>query len=248
MDQLIRQLKQMHTVKVYQKNKSIWFFILMFVPTFTIIFLVFLAIYLLQEPMDINGVSTDFDSPIYQQFFLIFFLIFGVIHLVGLILVIRFFLQKPKLAFVKGTTLDYEPYYILFKRKSIEYYSKRHYFGYYLKTNHVERSQNSDFIQDQIDLILFEQVLNHKPTKIIEKPNRTILKYKTKQRGETTSTTYTFLYDLTGNVYSCKETVWKSAYGNSSLTSAKVYFFEEGPYPLSELPHPLRNAITLETN
>jgi len=248
MEQLIRQLKQMHTVKVYQKNKSLWFYVLIFIPTFTTIFIVFLGIYLFQEPMEINGVTTDFESPVYQQFFMVFFAIFGLIHLAGLFIMIRIALQKPKLSFVKGTTLDYEPYYILFKRKAIEYVSKRVYFGYYVKTNHVERSQNQDFIQSQFDLILFEQVLHLKPTKIIEKPHRTVLKYKTKLRGETTSTTYSFHYDQTGTIRSCKETVWKSAYGNSSLTSAKVYSFEEGPYPLSELPQPLRNAITSEIN
>ncbi|MFA5466326.1 MAG: hypothetical protein WC251_00620 [Candidatus Izemoplasmatales bacterium] len=210
------------TARLMQKSRVLAFLGLVFFLCFFPIVAVFLVLYLLEVPIEIDGVMTNPGDTAYLQFFRIFLLAMGIPSLISLLIIFLGLFTKSKPYAYLGLNQDYEPVVYAVNNKNHVYIDKELLITLDLRTGRLTKSRDQNDIQNaMLDYCFFRSFEAIQNPKIKHGHNYvkitfTVTTGRVKERRQ-----YKIRFAESGEPKTISELIYMSAYGNNNLRSFK---------------------------
>ena len=218
---------------IKRKNYIIAFVGAILALVFLPIFIAFLVIYLLEVPLDINDVMTNFGEPAYQQFFGIFLPLIGGVSIIVIILTLVGVFSKPKTYMIidKDKT-NFDTFYYIHNHKKNEliYMTSDYMLVYNQKYKSMFEESNKKIINEVINRFVFWKNFDKiNDYKIKHKKKRTVLSYKPDAKRSYSSgltKTYYFSNEIQVVPIKVSEMISYSGRGRNNIQGFVSYYFE----------------------
>jgi hypothetical protein len=211
---------------IKKKNQILPLVLIIIGFSFLLVAIPFLVIWLLQVPVEINGVNRYPYEQIYINFMVTFNAIFT--SLTISILLAAFILNKkePMDFLIINKDFDYNTYYeiVLKKNKSIFFTQKKAFYYNYL-SNELEEISAKEEILYLIDKYIFwKKWKNVESYKVVKKNKKTILKFSYKNRRIVLNYRYALFYQGNTIPYLIKESVGNNQNSRNSTNVMNSYY------------------------
>jgi len=159
---------------IKRKNKTLSLVFMIIAISFGLVVIPFIVIFLLKEPVEINGVMHQFNELEYQTFMIIFISAFGLVTLIFLIVAYIFKIQKPSEYIILNKDNNFRKYYqVNYKRNQSLFITKNGAFYYNKLTDQIRKISDYREIQVLKDKYIFwlnwDDISDYK---IIKKKNK----------------------------------------------------------------------------
>ncbi len=191
----------------------------------------FLIMYIVQLPMEINDVVTNFGEPGYNAFFFSFLGIFFSSSLACIIFGVLTLFAKPKPYIVMSKDIDYSKFYYIYNYRKHEeiYLTEEFAVVFNTKYNRAYHEVNPDVVKSIFSKFIFWNAFaNLTDYKIKHKTKKTVLKFKERNSGRFGSVltkSYSFSNETNIVPYEVTELI-SNSYGSTNTQSMNKFFFE----------------------
>ena len=194
------------------------------------LFLVFLILFILHTPVEIDDITRYYNDPEYMSFFKYFLGITGLICSIFLVFLIKGLFKKPNdYIIMDKDSLNFEIFYYINDTKKKEYiYLTKDFVIIYSKKSNISNVINDyKIIREYFEKYIFWKSFPSKNFIIKKKTNKTVLKYK---KRESPKTVYQIRYSFSNDAHIVPRTVIesinKTKTGNSTITAFRKLYFE----------------------
>ncbi|MBN2504618.1 MAG: hypothetical protein JXB20_04670 [Bacilli bacterium] len=218
---------KIRTAVIFKHNRMISLMSLILFPTFFLIFLSFLIIYLLRVPMEINDITRNFGEPEYHRFFSIFLPVSGGLSFMQIILFLFIDKALPKTTIYLKTDVDNNlSVYAVDKKKHV-YVDNLQTVTFYTAHGDYLRSEDKYLIYKTMnDLVFWHGLDSIKDFKIRKKLRITKISYLDPSSGNSEKKTYSIKFDDSGNISHYRETIVSKSFGNQQLKAHNLYLID----------------------
>jgi len=213
---------------VVKKKNYLPFLILSILAlTSILITAVFLIIWLFKLPIEINGVTREFNDPEYQNFISLFFIIFIILILISSILALIFKITKPKDYIFISKDLNFNKLYVINNKfKSKVFLNDKMVIFYNEQDNSVQKFTKANEIQEIKNKYIFWDCWDDiKDYKILNRTKKTILIFNKEKQGIVLNHRYYFKGGSSYYPEKIMEIITKKTNTSNSTFSINAYFF-----------------------
>jgi len=219
---------RLRNVKMTRKNNLVSFMLLIFLPTPLIIFLVFLILYLVGSPMDVNNVIEYPGSAAYEAFMIPFLMITGGIT-IALFLPILFLRVLNKGDFIyMGETLDMDKLIYFESKRRAVYISSKEVITYDKYRDKITKETSPSRIEEEQNKYVFWLNLEKfSDLKVKNTATRIVVKYVTQTGQIAIKKQFTLKLNNSGQIIGFNEMAYTYRYGNSNIKAMNHYHIED---------------------
>lgn len=211
---------------IKKKNQILPLVLIIIGFSFLLVAIPFLVIWLLQVPVEINGVNRYPYEQIYINFMVTFNAIFTSLTISILLAAFILNKKKPMDFIIINKDFDYNTYYeiILKKNRSIFFTQKKAFYYNYL-SNELEEISSKEEILYLIDKYIFwKKWMNVESYKVVKKNKKTILKFSYKNRRIVLNYRYALIYQGNTIPYLIRESVGNNQNSRNSTNVMNSYY------------------------
>ena len=221
------------TCTIKRKNKLISFVMFILTGSFSVMPIIFLALYFTKSPIEINGNMVNFGEPAYNAFFYPFVSIFLSLSIIFLVVGIISSCKKPKTyMIIDRDTINYDKVYYIYDHHKKEeiYLTDKYAISYNLKynvtKNEVDPARVKKYFEEFLFWYDFKDIDN---VKIIHRKRKTVIKIKTPTLSRYSGFILRkYVFSNNANIVpdAISETISYSRAGNIRYQSKNSYFFD----------------------
>jgi hypothetical protein len=196
----------------------------------TMLFLVglFSLLYVLEAPIDNNGVEFLAGTPEYIEFYTVTAYVVGGLTLLLLALFLWFTFRKPRFVYTIGTDFDQSNYLYFENRSKAQWIEDDKMLTFYKRTKTTIPVLDPEAIRTRLTEVCFWQAIDRvEIQKIKVLPGKTKLRFKDHRRRFAPIHGITLLESPDGKWVGYREMIYTSYGGNTSVQSYKKYTFED---------------------
>jgi hypothetical protein len=195
-------------ITLEKRNNTFFYVLLLSLPTFLVIGIVFLVLYLLQVPITINGNARTFADPEYQSFFRLFaFVLFlPLLALIPIYWIYR--IRAVDTQIFLATDDDLEPFLYVEEKRKIVYVDAQRLVTLTKKTDQVTVVTDPlEIAAEKTKYLFWSDMENQERFKIKEKRNGFKVSYLVKGNRGMRAHVFTIRTDVMGKIEDYRERI-----------------------------------------